>query len=356
MNISEAIKNIQPLDINKMKEAKEYNDNLIKPIGSLGRLEDLAIQISGITGQIHNSFQKKAILVFCADNGVYSEGVSTAPQEVTAIQAQNMVEGKTGVSVLARQGNIDLKVIDIGINANMKHPQIINKKIAYGTKNIVKEPAMTEEEFYKAITVGFDLVKELKEQGYTLLGTGEMGISNTTTAESIIIALTKVSPKVAAGKGAGLTEELFQHKIQILEQIQGKHMLNENDPLEIVRKVGGFDIAGILGSFIGAAYYKIPIVIDGVISIAAALAAYCCNPVIKDYMLPSHISAESAYQIAAKKMQLRAFFDLDMRLGEGSGCPFTMYLAESAESIMKEMYTFEEGKVDKGNYIDIREE
>jgi nicotinate-nucleotide--dimethylbenzimidazole phosphoribosyltransferase len=357
MKIQDIIESIQPLDKVAMNAARSYNDNLIKPLGSLGRLEDLAVQLAGITGRVQNNMEKKAILVFCADNGVYAEGVSTAPQEVTAVQATNMLYGKTGVSVLARQGNIHLKVVDVGIHTRKKlHPEMIEEKIALQTANILHEPAMTQQQLEDAIGVGFRMVKSMKEEGYSILGTGEMGISNTTTATSVIIALTGISPKEAAGKGAGLTRELLLHKIDVLEKIQEKHYHSSISALEVVRRMGGFDIAAMMGAFIGGAYYHVPIVIDGVVSIAAALACFCCNPLIKDYMLPSHRSAEPAYTIAAQTMKINPYFDLDMRLGEGSGCPFAMYLAESAAKIMAEMATFEEGNVDKKNYIDIREE
>lgn len=355
MDINHILQNITPIDENVMLQARKYNDSLIKPFGSLGQLEEIAIQIAGITGQIKNDLQKKAIIVMCADNGVYEEKVSTAPQEVTAVQSVNMLKGKTGVSVLAKHGNIDLRVIDIGINADISYPGMISRKIAKGTKNIAKQAAMTQEELEQALDIGFSIVKDLKEQGYTMIGTGEMGISNTTTAESVIISLTNASVEKATGKGAGLTEELYEHKKKVLLKIQETNKPMGVPPLEVVRKVGGFDIAGLVGCFLGAAYYKIPIVIDGVISIAAALVAYCCNPLVKGYLLPSHASAEPSYEIAAKKMGLSPYFHLDMRLGEGSGCPFTMHLADAAMAIVNNMATFAEGKVDPNNYIDIRE-
>lgn len=336
------------------KEAKEYQDNLIKPIGSLGVLEEIAIRLSGITGKLQNSLDKKAILIFCSDNGVYEEGVSTAPQEVTATQTLNFLKGMTGVAVLAKQGGIDLKVIDIGIKGELFHPQLIQKKIAHGTRNIVKFPAMDWEQMMQAIEIGFQMVGELKNQGYQILGTGEMGISNTTTAESMIISLCGCSVEEAVGKGAGLTEELYQHKKEVIEKILEHHRPNSQKPLEVLCKVGGFDLAGLTGCFLGAAYYRIPIVIDGIISIAAALTAFLLNPLVKEFMFPSHHSQESGYSIAAKKMGITPYFNLNMRLGEGSGCPFTFYLADAAVKIMREMATFEEGNVDKSNYIDIR--
>lgn len=355
MNWEKIIEEIQPLYENVMIEAKKYNDNLIKPIGSLGKLEEIAIQLSGITGNIQNVIDKKAIIIMCADNGVYKEGVSTAPQEVTKTQALNFLKGITGVAVLAKQGKIDLKVVDIGINAEVDGTGLYSKKIAYGTKNIAQEPAMSLEELDKALETGFLLVKELKEQGYQILGTGEMGISNTTTAEAVIIALSGCQIAEAVGKGAGITEKMYLHKKEVIQKALSINQPDKNNPFDVVRKVGGFDIAGLMGCFIGAAYYRIPIVIDGVISIAAAYGASLLNPYIKEYMFPSHCSMESGYQVAADKMNLKPYVQLDMRLGEGSGCPFTFYIAEAAVRIVRDMVSFAEGNVDKNNYIDIRE-
>lgn len=355
-DIKENIKNIKPLFQQTMEQARQYQDSLIKPIGSLGRLEEIAIQIAGITGSVQNQLDKKAIIVMCADNGVYEEGVSTAPQEVTAVQSCNMLKGMTGISILSRQCKSDLIIVDIGINTNITETKMIHKKINYGTKNIAKEQAMTKEEFEKAIAVGFELVGQLKQQGYKILGTGEMGISNTTTATAVIIALTGCSIEQATGKGAGLTKQLFEHKKDVLKRVFEIHNIDKKNAFEVVQKVGGFDIAGLMGCFLGAAYYRIPIIVDGVISISAALAAYVCQPLVKQYLLASHQSAEPAFDIAAKEIGLRPYFQLDMRLGEGTGCPFTMYLAEAATKITAEMATFEQGNVDKSNYIDIRED
>lgn len=356
MEIQDILNGIKPLYEDKMAEAKKYNDNLIKPIGSLGRLEDLAIQFSGITGKIFNSMSKKALVIMCADNGVYYEGVSTSPREVTKIQTINFTKGITGVAVLAKQGNIDLKVVDIGVDGDIDEPNVINEKIAYGTKNCAKGEAMTEEEFKKAFMIGFNLVGKLKEDGYNIIGTGEMGISNTTTAESVISVLCNCSAEDTVGKGAGLTEDGYLHKIVTVNQIIDVNKPDPQNPCEVVQKVGGFDIAGLMGCFVGGAYFRIPIVIDGVISIASALSAYKLCPTVKDFMVPSHISAEKGYMVASKEMGLKPIFDLGMRLGEGSGCPFTMYVAEASVKIVNEMVAFDDTEIDKSKYIDIREE
>lgn len=354
MDINDILNGIKPLYKDVCKEAKEYNDDLIKPIGSLGRLEEIAIKLSGITGKIHNYINKKALVIMCADNGVYDEGVSTADQNVTAVQTLNFFKGITGVAVLAKQGNIDLKVVDIGIKEKIHHSMLINKKIAFGTKNITLGNAMTRQEAEKAIITGFEIVGQLKKEGYDVICTGEMGISNTTTASAVIISVTGCEIDEAVGLGAGLTDELYMLKKSVIKKAIDINKPIKEDSIDIVQKVGGFDIAGLLGCFLGAAYYRIPIVIDGVISIAAALLAYNMNPILCDYMFPSHCSYESGYKIAAQKMGLKPYFDLDMRLGEGSGCPFTVYIMESAVKIVNEMSTFSQGNVDKSKYIDIR--
>ena len=214
----------------------------------------------------------------------------------------------------------------------------------------------TEEEFKKAFMIGFNLVGKLKEDGYNIIGTGEMGISNTTTAESVISVLCNCSAEDTVGKGAGLTEEGYLHKIVTVNQIIDVNKPDPQNPCEVVQKVGGFDIAGLMGCFVGGAYFRIPIVIDGVISIASALSAYKLCPTVKDFMVPSHISAEKGYMVASKEMGLKPIFDLGMRLGEGSGCPFTMYVAEASVKIVNEMVAFDDTEIDKSKYIDIREE
>ena len=354
MTLEEMIENIQPLNQEIMAQAKQIWDNLAKPIGSFGRLEDMAIQISGIRQQVYPSVSRKALVIMCADNGVYDEGVSMADQSVTAAQTLNFFAGTTGAAVLAKKNGIDLKVVDIGIKEEISHPDLIRKKIAKGTKNAAKGPSMTKEEARLAVSIGFQLMKSLKEQGYDMVGTGEMGISNTTTACAVIHTICQCPLEKAVGKGAGLTEELYLKKVHVIEKMLSVNSPDRNDPFDVLAKVGGFDIGGLVGCFLGGAYYRIPVVIDGVISMAAALLAYMLAPLTKAYMLPSHASAEGAYGIAAAYMGIKPYFDLQMRLGEGSGCPFTMYLAQCAMDLMNHMATFQQANVDKSKYIDIR--
>ncbi len=355
MNLQEIINGIKPLDDEAKKLAAARQDSLIKPIGSLGRIEELSVQLAGISGKIDSSFDKKAIIIMCADNGVCEEGVSAAPQAVTLMQAANFKRNITGVGVLSKISKSDMIVIDIGINSDVESENFENKKIKKGTNNIAKEPAMTREEALKAIEIGFLEAEKLYKQGYKVIGTGEMGIGNTTTSGLVIMALSGCGVDEAVGRGAGLTDEAFINKKQLIEKIYKLHKPDVNDPIDVISKIGGLDIAGLVGVFLGAAYYKTPVVIDGIISSAAALAAYRLCENAKEYMIPSHLSEEPGYSVAIKILGTKPYFNLDMRLGEGTGCPFTFLLIDAAEKVIKEMATFEEVNMDNSTLVDIRD-
>jgi nicotinate-nucleotide--dimethylbenzimidazole phosphoribosyltransferase len=348
------ISKIEKPDSKQKVKTKKYLDSLVKPIGSLGRLEDFAVKLSGITGKMHNDLFKKAIVVFGADNGVWDEGVTPVPQSVTDIQMRNMVRGVAGVSVLARQSNIDLKVVNIGVKQNSNFNGIIDANLMLGTNNIAKEPAMTIATAKKAIDYGFKMAGKLKENGYKLLGVGEMGICNTTTSAAMLCAFTGKSVDEIAGMGAGIDNEHYHKKVATIKKALKINNPNPSDPLDVVSKVGGLDIAGMAGMFLGGAYYKIPTVIDGYISMVAALLAFKFNPLVKEYIFASHKSAERGYTAARIDIGLMPMFDLEMRLGEGSGCPFAFYALEASQRIIKDMVTFKEGNVNDNDYVDIR--
>ncbi|MDD7794991.1 nicotinate-nucleotide--dimethylbenzimidazole phosphoribosyltransferase [Clostridium sp. 'White wine YQ'] len=342
---------------NAMLQAKEKLDNLIKPIGSLGELENIAIKFAGITGKVENQINKKAIVIFSSDNGVCEEGVASAPQSVTAMQTINFLRGITGIGVLARVNNCDLKVIDIGIKEEINYPGLIIKKIRKGTSNIARGEAMTIEEANEAINTGIEIAYDLKKQGYDIIGTGEMGIGNTTSSSSVLIALTNCSIDEAVGRGAGLKDDQLTLKKQVIEKVIQINSPIKEDPMDVLHKVGGFDIAGMVGLYLGAKKYELPIVIDGYISAVAALIAYRIDPETKDYMFPSHISKEQGYNIAMNELGLNPMLNLSMRLGEGSGCPLAINIIENSLKIINEMGTFEEGNVDIKDYKDLwREE
>ena len=327
-------------------------DYLIKPVKSLGVLEDIAAKICSIQGTLSPSLGKKVVVVMAADNGVCEEGIASGPQSVTSMQTINFLRGITGIAVISKANNTDIKVIDIGVLNDIYYEGLDIKKIRKGTRNSAKEPAMTMDECLKAINIGFETVKELKDNGYTIIGTGEMGIGNTTTSSSLLVALTNCSIEDATDRGAGLLDDQFLHKKNVIEKIINLHKDYFDNPLECLRRVGGYDIAGMVGLYLGAAYYKIPIVVDGFISIVAALCAYKINKFTKDYMLASHISKEKGYNIALRELNLNPMLNLNMRLGEGVGCPLAFNIIETAISVINNMGTFEDGNIDIKDYKD----
>ncbi|WP_459834577.1 nicotinate-nucleotide--dimethylbenzimidazole phosphoribosyltransferase [Clostridium carnis] len=350
------INKIDSLDKEAMEKAKVKVDSLAKPLGSLGRLEEIAIKLSGITGNIKNYINKKCIIILSSDNGLVEEGIGSAPQYVTLAQTINFSKGLTGVAVLAKENNTDLMVVDVGINTDKKIPGAIDRKIRKGTNNIAKGPAMTRDECIKGINIGIEMAKKAKDNGYDIIGVGEMGIGNTTTSSAVLIALTGCELNKAVGKGGGITKENFEKKKKVIETALKINKPNQEDIIDIISKVGGFDIAAMVGVFIGAAFYKIPVVIDGFISAVAAFAAVKLNPLIREYLLSSHYSKEIGYNIIMEEMNLIPMINLDMRLGEGSGCPIAFSIVQYACAMMNNMATFEEAKINPDYIEKIRDE
>ncbi|MDK2808214.1 MAG: nicotinate-nucleotide--dimethylbenzimidazole phosphoribosyltransferase [Clostridiales bacterium] len=327
---------------------KEYLDSLAKPPGSLGELEHMAVRISSITGSIKNNLNRRIVLVFSADNGVVEEGIASGPKEITALQTINMLEGRTGVSVLAKHFGSDLCVTDVGVDADLCHKDLVDRKIRRGTSNIAKMAAMSLEEAIEAVFIGMDTVKNAASKGYQLIGIGEMGIGNTTTSSALLAALLGLPMEAieeVVGKGAGLTKEGYEKKLWVVKQALLMNQPDRDDPLDCLQKVGGFDLAAMTGAYLGAALYRIPVVIDGFISIVAALcAARLCKDAVS-YMFASHHSHERGYELALKALSLRAPLHLDMRLGEGSGCPLMFSMLEAACMIVRDMATFEQANI-----------
>lgn len=354
--LKETLKSISPPDEGAKEKARQRLDSLAKPIGSLGELEEIVIKMAGITGNIHNKIKKRNIVVMCADNGVVEEGVSACPQAFTMVLAKNMTKGLTGVSVLSKMTNADLTIVDIGLNEDISHPKIINKKVNYGTKNFAKGPSMTYDEAVRAIEVGIEVGDNLFKEGYDILGTGELGIGNTTTSAAVLSAFTGLGPEITSGKGAGLTEEQYKCKQEAIKKGLEINKPNKENPVDVISKVGGFDIAGICGLFLSAAKNKKPIVIDGFISQAAALCATRLNPLVKEYIFPSHLSKEPGAIYMSKELGLKPMLNLGMRLGEGSGCPLAFQIIDAALYIMDNMATFEEASINNEILVDIRED
>lgn len=347
-NINLYLKKIAKPNLEKYNEAKKYIDSLAKPLGSLGELEEISAKLYSIYEKKPLKINKKCVIVVASDNGIFEEGIASTPQEVTAIQTLNILDGKTGVGVIAKQFNTDIIACDVGIKADIFHKNLINRKIKYGTNNFKKEDAMSKEDAIKSINIGIELVEIAKEKCYNLIGIGEMGIGNTTTSSAVlasILGLKNDDIEEVVGFGAGLTKASYQKKIDTIQYALKKHKPNKENVIEIIQKVGGFDIGAMIGIFIGCAYHKIPIVIDGFIAIVAGLCAIKLNENIKDYIFLSHISMEKGYNIAKSHIGLPAYLNLKMRLGEGSGCPIMFSIIETAIGIFNNMATFDEAKI-----------
>ncbi|MDD7652440.1 MAG: nicotinate-nucleotide--dimethylbenzimidazole phosphoribosyltransferase [Candidatus Faecousia sp.] len=343
-----------PADAGAMDRAARRQAQLAKPPGSLGKLEDMSIRLAGITGQVCNTLDSCRVLVFAADNGVVAEGVASTPQSVTLSQSINMTRHLTGVSALARYFGNSVVVVDVGIDAELHHPQILDRKIRRGTRNLAKEPALTREETLAAIAVGLETAGQAKAEGVQALGIGEMGIGNTTTSSAVLAALTKSPAEAVTGRGSGLTDDAFALKKRVIRDALALHRPNPADPVDVLSKVGGLDVAAMTGAFLGCAIHRIPAVVDGFISIVAALAAVRLCPVVRDFLFLSHASYEVGYRIAQEELGLEPFLLLGMRLGEGSGCPLAFQILKGACAAMSGMATFAEAAIDDGYLAQLR--
>lgn len=342
------VREVLPLDRGTMTAAEEYQARLAKPPGSLGRLEEISIQLAGITGRVHNALNKKQLLVFAADNGVVDEGVSSAPQSVTKQQTINLMRGKTGAAVLAKHFGCGLTVCDVGVNADIYESTVLNRKIAYGTQNICTGPAMTREQTLQAILTGAEIARTVNAD---VIGVGEMGIGNTTTSSAVLAVLLGADVEAVTGRGGGITEESFRKKKAVIRTAIEVNRPDRDDVVGVLSKVGGFDLAAMCGAFLGAAAARRPAVIDGLISAAAALCAVRLCPNVRGYLVPSHASFEIGYRLAMEAMDLRPLFDLGMRLGEGSGCPLAFQVLDAACAVINDMATFDEVGIND-DYLD----
>lgn len=342
------VRAVAPLDRSAMTAAEEYQARLAKPPGSLGRLEEISIQLAGITGRVHNALNKKQLLVFAADNGVVAEGVSSAPQSVTKQQTINLMRGKTGAAVLAKHFGCGLTVCDVGVNADIYESTVLNRKIAYGTQNICTGPAMTREQTLQAILTGAEIARTVDAD---VIGVGEMGIGNTTTSSAVLAVLLGADVEAVTGRGGGITEESFRKKKAVIRTAIEVNRPDRDDVVGVLSKVGGFDLAAMCGAFLGAAAARRPAVIDGLISAAAALCAVRLCPNVRGYLVPSHASFEIGYRLAMEAMDLRPLFDLGMRLGEGSGCPLAFQVLDAACAVTNDMATFGEAGIND-DYLD----
>ncbi|MCL2401149.1 MAG: nicotinate-nucleotide--dimethylbenzimidazole phosphoribosyltransferase [Oscillospiraceae bacterium] len=349
--LKEYISRIKPLDTDAMERARVRLENLAKPPGSLGRLEDIVEKLAGISGALFYDTSKRCVIIMSGDNGVFEEGVAATPQSVTYAQTINFARGLTGVAAIAKQFNTDLIITDVGINADIDFPGVRNRKIRKATWNIAKGDAMTYAEAEQAILVGIETGIEAAGSGYKLLGAGEMGIANTTTSAAVLCALTGLPAEQIAGKGAGLKEAAYRHKIEVVRNAVQNNKPDVSDAVDVLSKVGGFELAAMTGVFLGGAIARVPVVIDGFVSIVAALCAARISPVAKDYMIASHASFEQGFVHAANALGVEPYMNLNMRLGEGSGCPIMFALIDAACAAMRDMATFEEAEIND-EYVD----
>ncbi len=352
MSYEDVIRSITPLDGDAMEAARRRQEKLAKPPGSLGRLETLSIQLAGITGQVHNTVADKHLLVFAADNGVVAEGVSSSPQSVTLMQTVNLTRAKTGASVLAKHFGCGITVCDVGVNADIRDSAVVNRKIAYGTQNMAYGPAMTRAQAIQAMEIGMEIAMQTPAQ---VLGVGEMGIGNTTTSSAVLCVLLSAPVEDVTGRGGGITDESFRKKKAVIRQAIQVNQPQKDDPVDVLAKVGGFDLAAMCGAFLGAAATHRPVVIDGFISAVAALCAVRLCPNARGYLVPSHASYEIGYRLAMEAMDLQPMLLLGMRLGEGSGCPLAFQVLEAACAIINDMATFDQAGIDDGYLDEIRQ-
>lgn len=350
------IKRIQPLDQMAMGLASIRQSQLAKPPASMGVLEDLAVQLAGISGKVENRIQQRRVIVLCADHGVTAEGISMAPRSVTAAQAVNMTRGGTGMSALARHFGAEVQVVDVGIASEYSCPEILNRRIMRGTHNFAVQPAMTRENAVEAILTGIELAELAREDGMDIIGVGEMGIGNSTSASAVLAALTRTPADLVLGCSREVSGAALSKRERTIRRALERCRLDPNDPIDILAKVGGLDLAAMCGVYLGAAEHRLPVVIDGFVSAVAALCAARLCPTAVKYMFPSHAAEEPGYHVAAEQLGIDPCLDLHMRLGEGTGCVLAFEIIAAACAAMCGMATFEEASIDDSYLDDVRED
>jgi nicotinate-nucleotide--dimethylbenzimidazole phosphoribosyltransferase len=346
MQFKETIKDIQPLDESAMQAARTRQGKLTKPRGSLGRLEELSIQLAGMKADPLPSVERKAVIVMAADHGVTAEGVSAYPAEVTAQMVLNFLRGGAAINVLARQAGARVTIVDIGVAAGYEPlPGLVQRKVMCGSRNMAQGPALTRAEAAQAIQVGIDVLEQEAARGLDLLATGDMGIGNTTPSSAIAAALTGLPAAQVVGRGTGIDDEGLRRKIQVVERALAINNPDPGDAMDVLHKVGGLEIAGLAGAMIAAASHRIPVVVDGFISTAAALIAVGLAPRVREYLISAHQSVEIGHQAMLKHLGLMPLLDLNMRLGEGTGAALAFHLIEASARLLREMATFDEAGV-----------
>ncbi|MGD9116888.1 MAG: nicotinate-nucleotide--dimethylbenzimidazole phosphoribosyltransferase [Dehalococcoidia bacterium] len=344
--LSKVIEAIEPPDEKAMEAARKRQDELTKPRGSLGDLEELSVKIAGIRRSPLSTLENKAIVVMAADHGVVAEGVSAYPQAVTRQMVANFLNDHAAINILAGQAGVRPVFVDMGVIGGFEpHPSLLCKMIDFGTRNMAKGPAMSRRQALGALKAGVEVVEAQLETGLDIMGTGEMGIGNTTAASAIAAAVTGLSAAELTGTGTGINEKQLAHKIELVERALAVNQPSADDAVDILAKVGGFEIGGLAGAILAAAANRVPVVIDGFISGAAALIAVKLAPRVRDYLIAAHLSAERGHRAVLGYMGLRPLLNLKMRLGEGTGAALGIFLAEASVKLLKDMLTFDEAGV-----------
>lgn len=338
---------VEPLGEAEMEEVRARWDTLCKPLKSLGKLEDMVIRLGGIRHSSNPKIRKKAVIIMAGDNGIVEEGISQTGQEVTCSVIESMTKNGSAVCVMAQLSKADVVPVDIGMAIDPVGEGIVRKKVSYGTKNFRKEPAMTREECANAILNGIETVKELVQKGYDTFAIGEMGIGNTTTSSAICTAYFGCEAKEVTGRGAGLSTKAYEQKIALIDEAVALHQPDKEDVLDLLSKVGGLEIAGMAGCFIGASLYRKPIIMDGFISSVSALLAISLCPLCKEYIFPSHCSKEPAGKRVLDEIGLEPYFVLDMCMGEGTGAVMGFSVLDYALACYQKIPRFEENKIEK---------
>lgn len=347
--VKETLSRIRPVSPELLQQAQVRLDNKTKPQGSLGRLEEFARRIVAISGDQNPDVSKKVVFTFAGDHGVTEEGVSLFPREVTPQMVLNFLSGGAGINVLARHVGADVRVVDVGVDYDFKDMAgLIHKKVARGTQNFTTGPAMTRDETVAALTVGIELADQCRMEGVGLVGTGEMGIGNTTPSSAIIAALSGKAVAEVTHRGTGIGDAALSNKIRVIERGLAINKPDPGDPLDVLAKVGGLEIAAIAGLVLGCAANSIPVVIDGFISTAGALIASELHPNVRDYIFAAHESVEIGHSFMLERIGVEPILDLKFRLGEGTGAALAMTLIEAGVKVLTEMATFEQAGVSHG--------
>jgi len=337
---------IAPVDAGILSAAQALLDNKTKPLGSLGRLEEFGRRVAAISGSLSPQLGKKVIFTFAGDHGVVEEGVSAFPKEVTPQMVFNFLNGGAGVNVLARHAGAEVRVVDMGVDFDFGGtPGLIDRKVARGTANLAKGSAMSRDEAVRALEAGIELALEARAEGVTMLGTGDMGIGNTTPSSAIIAAISGRGVRELTHRGTGIGDASLERKIAAIEQGLAINRPDPRDPVDVLAKVGGLEIAGIAGLVLGGAAAGLPVVVDGFISTAGALIASELSPHVRDYIFAAHKSVEIGHSCMLERIGAEPILDLKLRLGEGTGAALAMTLIEAGVKVLSEMASFEEAGV-----------